>query len=94
MKSASLERELQILIGKLCTEWGFCIPPDDAERIVRSDPLTGEEFAVAILRAEGMDPDNELYWSRRIRNRFIDTFGSSFVSTTTYEAGRNVDQSH
>jgi hypothetical protein len=81
---ATLDHDLRVLLDKLCVEWGFCIPPDHADRIASSDHLDGDGFASAVLRAEGMDPEYELHWFRRIRRRFVDEFGNS-VSVSTYQ---------
>ena len=82
----SLERDLRTLLGCLCTEWGFCIPPADADRIATSASLSANDFAVAVLSAEGMNAEHELQWRRRITQRFEGIFGAS-VAAEAYEAG-------
>lgn len=86
----SLERDILVLLDKLCLESGFCIPPVDAVRISQSASLTADEFASEVLRAEGMNPEYELSWYRAIRKCFIEVFGRS-VSVDSYnpEAGQN-----
>ena len=67
--------DLGLLIGDLCTEWGFCnaLHPED---FVRTDHvLTAPDFADAVLRAEGMNPDYELQWRRRLMRLFVDRYG-------------------
>ena len=64
-------------MGELCVDWEFRIPPADADRIARSKRLEAKEFATEVLRAEGMWPKYEVKWSRRIKRRFTDRFGSS-----------------
>lgn len=71
-----LEERLSHLLGKLCVEWGFCIAPVDAERIARSKHLTADQFATDVLIAEGMQPEKEKQWRKKIRDRFIVVFGS------------------
>ena len=70
------------MLGDLCVEWGFCnrLMPDDL--IVTGKPLTADEFARAVLVAEGMNPDYS-EWFRPIRDKFIGRYGSS-VSLESY----------
>ena len=73
----SPEERLQYLLDDLCVEWGFCIPSDDAARIAASNILDADEFAVAVLRAEGMVPEYEKKWRHLIKERFKERFGTS-----------------
>jgi hypothetical protein len=72
-----LEKMLGTLLDEMCLEWGFCLPPADRERIASSRSLTADEFAAEVLRAEGFDPEYELSWYRKVRQRFIDRFGEA-----------------
>jgi len=74
---AALEKQIRYLLGDLCVDWGFCIPPADADRIARSKRLEADEFAAEVLRAEGMFSEYETKWFPRIKQRFIERFGSS-----------------
>lgn len=76
-RPAALEAQIRYLLAELCTDWGFCIPSVDANRIARSTHLEANEFAAEVLRAEGMTPENEVKWVRRIKQRFADKFGDS-----------------
>ena len=60
-------------------QWGFCIPPADQERIIAQDAWEADAFAAAVLEAEGMVPEYEKKWRRRIASKFIEQFGSSSV---------------
>ena len=42
--------------------------------------LSADEFANLVLEAEGMNPEREIEWFRRIRDRFIERFGEIGVS--------------
>lgn len=77
-----LEQALADLLGELCVEWGFCLPPASHDRIVASRAITADEFAVAVLAWEGLDPEHEVAWRRKLRRRFIDRFGGSSVGAT------------
>lgn len=72
-----LEKELRKLLDALCVEWGFCIPPGDADRIATSSVLTADDFAKEVLKAEGMYLEQHTEWYGKIRQRFIDRFGES-----------------
>ena len=72
----TFEDALRYFLHDLCVEWGFCLPPDDAERIAQGQNWRADEFALAVLRAEGfIPPESEKKWRRRIRQRFRDLFG-------------------
>ena len=50
--------------------------------------VTSKEFAHEVLRAEGMDPEHEVQWVRRIVERFVGHFGSSEVEEGQIVSGR------
>ena len=68
---------LQRLLDDLCREWGFCARLRAAD-LLRPDAVLGAgDFAGVVLRAEGMDPETEKRWVRRIADRFTERFGPS-----------------
>lgn len=72
--------DLELLIAELCTDWGFCnqLTPKD---LLQSDQrVAASDFADAVLQAEGMNPEYEPNWRRRISRRFTDRYGSSISS--------------
>jgi hypothetical protein len=71
--------DLDVLLDDLCREWGFCSHLAAKELATAGKPLTGTEFAQAVLRAENMNPDYEPTWIRRIREKFSARFGRSFT---------------
>ncbi|NNG02505.1 MAG: hypothetical protein HKM95_00185 [Inquilinus sp.] len=73
--AASLEKQIRDLLRDLCVDWGFCIPPADIERIAGRAQLEAYAFAAEVVRAEGMTPEHEKKWTRRIAERFRDRFG-------------------
>jgi hypothetical protein len=81
-RKPDLADDLGILLGDLCVEWGFCnrLMPEDL--IAAGKILTADEFARAVLVAEGMDP-NYSKWLHPIRDKFIERYGSS-VSMDSY----------
>ncbi len=70
-----MERELAYLLYDLCVNWGFCIPPVRAEELRKLTYLSAEEFAINVVEAEGMNPEYESKWVRRIANKFRERFG-------------------
>jgi hypothetical protein len=53
----SLADDLDLVIGDLCVQWGFCNQLDAAELVREHSTLTGDIFAAAVLAAEGMSPE-------------------------------------
>jgi hypothetical protein len=76
-----LERDLRLLLHDLCVDWGLCIPPVDQERIAHRKTVTAREFAIEVLRAEGLDPECERQWVRKIAGRFVQHFDAEEVTT-------------
>jgi hypothetical protein len=65
------------LLDDLCSDLGFCLPPEDRERLLTSPPATVDAFTDAVFIAEGMDPefaDRDLW--RQVRSRVAKTYAS------------------
>lgn len=75
-----MNKEIKYLLKDLCVEWGFCIPSVDAEKIANMQKLEADEFACLVLEAEGMKPEYEKQWRRKIRDIFIEKFGDEVSS--------------
>jgi len=69
-------------LGDLCTKWGFCgnAAGGASERLAEIDRIDVDTFSVIVLEAEGLNPELELSWRRRIKRWFIDVFGRDEVS--------------
>jgi len=70
--------EVEALLGKLCVDLGFCLPPDAQDRLIDDPPSDFEAFTNAIFIAEGMNPQTarpELY--RKVRDCVAATFAQS-----------------
>ena len=74
-----MEREIRCLLDDLCVNWGFCIPPKDAEALCARTYLSADSFANALLEAEGMKPEYEKKWVQCISRRFIEHFGADEI---------------
>jgi len=72
-------RDLDLLLGDLCREWGFCNHLTAKELVPAGKALTDTEFAHAVRRAEKMHPDYEPTWTQRICEKFSARFGPSFT---------------
>ena len=70
-----MKQELIKFLNNLCTEWGFCLPPDKISELSKLKNPEAPEFARLVLEAECMNPETELEWFRKIRNRFNEQFG-------------------
>ena len=80
----TLEADLDILLGDLCRRWGFCTRLSGSELIKGVRPLSADEFATAILSAEGFKPELEPEWHRSFKRVFTARYGSSVVSAAGY----------
>ena len=53
---ADREAAVGQLLYDLCVDLGFCLPPDDQQRLRESPPQDPDSFTDAVFEAEGMDP--------------------------------------
>jgi hypothetical protein len=44
------------LLVELCVKVGFCLRPNEQDRIVSEPPLTVSDFTDAVFTSEGLDP--------------------------------------
>ena len=49
-------RQVEFLLEELCVTYGMCLSPDAWERLCAETPPDPESFALAVFRAEGMEP--------------------------------------
>jgi hypothetical protein len=50
------EKSISALLDRLCVEFGFCLPPDDVQRLVAEPPVDPQQFLDEVIRREGLDP--------------------------------------
>lgn len=79
-----MERELIYLLYDLCVKWGFCIPPDDFEQIIKIEYYNADDFAMDVVEAEGLDAYPEANWVIRIAERFKERFGTDEIDSSTF----------
>jgi hypothetical protein len=69
------ESEVEWLLGDLCVQLGFCLPPDEEERLKTCPPPDVRSFTDAVFIAEGLDPDTAgLNLYRQVRDRVARAF--------------------
>jgi hypothetical protein len=68
---------LNWLLGDMCTQLGFCSRVTAEELLAQGGPVTPQSFAVAILRAEGMNPEYHEKWRHELEARFQKRLGPS-----------------
>nr|WP_316643376.1 hypothetical protein [uncultured Roseateles sp.] len=69
--------EIDKLLSKLCIELGFCLPPNECEKLRSSPPSTPDAFARAVFQAEGLDVNLvDLHLLRQVQRYVIDALQS------------------
>jgi hypothetical protein len=67
--------EVESLLSKLCIELGFCLPPEHENHLIENPPSTVEEFADAVFRFEGLNPQYaERHLYRQVRDKIAEAF--------------------
>jgi hypothetical protein len=82
----NLADDLDVLLAKLCVDAGFCNRLRGANLLRGRDVLTADEFACAVLKAEGMAPEGEPKSRQSIARRFLERYGPS-VSPESWTPG-------
>jgi hypothetical protein len=69
-------KKIEALLYELCVDLGFCLPPDAQVRLTSNPPRDAQQFAEAVIRAEGLDPeaDISLHLRRDVQNRVAKHF--------------------
>ena len=75
----TLVADLEILLGDLCTQSGFCNRLI-AQELLSKVSLTAADFALTVLEAEGFDPELEPKWKRELSRVFVARYGSDRIS--------------
>lgn len=81
-----MDEAVEYILKDLCVELGFCIPRSEAEKLKSLKRLEANEFASLVLTAEGMVPEYEKQWVRKISSRFEEYFGQSEVSNSEFRS--------
>ena len=67
-------------LDSLCVDWGFCLRPDAKDAVRSAASESPELFAAAVLIAEGLTPEYEKAWRKRIASRFRERFGEHWMT--------------
>jgi len=78
-----LEADLDILLSDMDTEWNFTAGLKAAEILKDGKPLTSKRFTEALIKAEGLKPEEETNMVRRVKRKFVQRYGHE-VSKKTY----------
>jgi hypothetical protein len=68
-------RETELLLDRLCTRLGFCLPGDAQANLKANPPAAIDDFVSAVFLAEGIDPataNRHLY--RQVRQEVEEAF--------------------
>lgn len=74
--------DVENLLSKLCTELGFCLPPESNMRLRDNPPLEVKLFTDEVFRLEGLNPetvDRHLY--RQVRDQIQEAFRRAEISS-------------
>ena len=83
-RAAALADDLDILLYDLCVHWGFCNQLTGHALAQDGRQLSAEDFAMAVLVAEGFpQPELELEWLRKFKRLFVERYGQT-VSASDY----------
>lgn len=74
MKTPLRSKRITYLLGELCVELGFCLPPDEQARLQNEPPEDIDAFMDAVFRAEGLDPLADRQLRRQVRARVAGCF--------------------
>lgn len=80
----SLADDLEILMGDICSTIGICLMEDLQPPFDGSGEIDAMDFAIAMVNAEDLSPDQHPEFVRQIRNMFIDRYSSKIVSPETF----------
>lgn len=59
--------EVRQLLYELCVDLGFCLPPQEQQRLQEAPPGDADGFTDAVFRAEGMHPGRHGQLRRQVR---------------------------
>jgi hypothetical protein len=65
------------LLEQLCADLGFCLRPEDREKLSNSLPHSADEFTDAVRLAEGFDPS---FADKHLRRQIHDRVTKYFIN--------------
>lgn len=80
------ESDVRRLLDELCIKLGFCLPPEENQRLRESPPGEVDSFTDAVFEAEGMGDMRYTDLRRQVRE-VVDQHMSRWVETDDQAAG-------
>lgn len=80
-----MEQVLNNLLSDFCVNCLFCIAPNYRNKISKANSYHAKNFANDVVWAEGMNPEFETKWVRKISEKFIDRFGTIEIDLVSFE---------
>lgn len=78
------DRVISALLDRLCVEFGFCLPPEDARKLVADPPIDPKEFLDEVIRREGLDPGS---YDRHFYRQMLGVVRERFQDLVAFEEG-------
>lgn len=73
--TAPSDKEVQVLLDRLCIDLGFCLPPADQQQLVADPPEDPIEFTNEVFRREGLSIEEApLRLYRQVRDCVAEAF--------------------
>lgn len=67
--------EVESLLSKLCIDLGFCLPPEEENRLCVTPPQDIDAFTDQVFLAEGLNPHHaERHLYRQVRALIAESF--------------------
>jgi hypothetical protein len=83
----TLQADLEAFLKELGDEWEFAAMPDVNVLLKAYPVLEAHRLARAILEADGLVPDREPSWMRKIKRRFAQRYRADSISVATFADG-------
>jgi hypothetical protein len=75
--------EVERLLDQLCTDLGFCLPPNEYARLQSLLPLSIDAFIDQVFMAEGLEPQVKTELRRQVRERVARRFAETVENNAT-----------
>jgi hypothetical protein len=79
---------IDALLVELCVDFGFCLPPDDEQRLRDSPPDDVDGFTDAVMNADRMDPSLHEHLRRQVREVVAKWFVPGDLTGVPEDPGR------
>ena len=83
-RGPDLETDLNLFIDETAEDWGFNKRPDAAAILKGRAQVSALAFARAMVEADGMQPDREPSWVRRLKRRFGQRYRADAITAEEF----------